>query len=296
MQQTAIVHSERITKKGELKYFQVPLPGKHKRITAVEASAFVLEVTAAIPEPESGNGGSGPAPISNCPNPGTASIDQVSDTMNGGIRTQVFKVGAAVNPGFIFSCGVYSVVITITAVDGDSPATIAAKLAVAVSTTSLATWKQYGSNNQNYKPTGSANGDLLTLTTDTQHSFFASGFGSCGLEPPPPAIVQYDALFTVKQHEKVGLVTLQSPDVTDIFWQMEVFRQDRNISFADFSFSGLMVGEWLQGKKHLASEILITTGSPIIEVYYKDALGLLHNKDLAYQVNLFIWLEKEFKA
>lgn len=317
MQQQAIIHTEKITRKGELKYFQVPLPGTYKKIVAVETSVFILsgssgtsgammmmasigEDNVQVPEVDGGGGGGGggEAP-NNCPNPGMATIEPVSNNVSGSVRTQVFRIGAAVNPGFVYSCGVYSVVVSVTAVSGDTAASIAFKLAQAVQNTSLATWNQYGSNNQNYKPTGSSTGDLITLTTDNQHSFFASGSGSCGLQPPPPPpppppvqIPVYDPLFTITRNEKAGTLTLQSPDATDIFLQTEVFRDDSNIGFGDFTNSVLGVAEWTKGRKRYAMEVSVETNTPIIEVYYKDILGLHLNQNISYMLNLIVWIEK----
>ncbi len=303
MQQEVIVHTENISRMGELKYFQIPLPGTAKKIIAVETSVFLYTEGLVVPvPPDTGGttggdtGGSGGSTNSNCPNPGTASIDPVSNTVANNILTQVFKIGAAVNPTFIYQCGVYSVVVSVTAVDGDTPTTIATKLAAAVNNTTLATWNQYGSNNQNYKPTASSNGDLLTLTVDTQHSFFASGTGSCGNEPPPPpppAAIEYDQLFTIRNNEKAGLLSLQSPDVTDIFLQTEVFREDRNINFGDFTYSPLEIGEWIRGRKRIATDVLITTSSPILEAYYKDSWGVFYGRDVSYQLNIYVWIEKQ---
>jgi hypothetical protein len=304
MEQLAIVHSEQISRRGEIKYFQVPLTGTKKKIIAIEASAFLFtEASLPQPAPDPVTPDPTPTPVSpannNCPNPGSATFDPVSSNTVNGITTQIFQIGAAVNPTFIYQCGVYSVVITVTAVDGDTPDSIATKLATEVNNTSLATWNQYGSNNRNYKPTASSNGSQLTLTVDSQHSFFASGQGSCSGAPPPPpppppgpTLLKYDPLFIINNNEKIGIVSLQSPDSTDIFFQCEAFREDKNIGFGDYTMSGEMIGEWLKGKKRFATEVLIQTESPILEAYYKDVWGEYYNKDLNYQLNIIIWYEK----
>lgn len=300
MKELAVVHTEQISRKGEIKYFQIPLPGTVKKIIAVEASCSVFTpvdpivqqpITIATTTTTTTNNTSN----NNCPNPGKAAIDPVSENVTGGVRSQIFKIGAAVNPGFTYQCGVYSVVVSIVAVDADTPGSIADKLANAVNNTSLATWNQFGSNTQNYKPTAFANQDQFTLTVDSGHSFFASGVGECYPAPPPPApdpLLQYDLLFFVGNNEKAGTVSLQSPNATDIFYQCEVFREDRNIGYGDFTMSGEMNGEWLRGKKRFATEIFISTQSPILEAYYKDRLGIWYDKDLSYLISLFIWYEK----
>lgn len=235
MQQLAIVHIEQISRKGEIKYFQIPLPGTKKKIVAVEASAFLF-TEAKLPEPAPDPVTPDPTPApdpapatnSNCPNPGNAEFNEVAPVSTAsGINTQTFQIGRAVNPGFVYSCGVYSVVISVTAVDGDTPNTIAAKIASGINNTSLATWSMYGSNNHNYKPTANVYNDVIVVTVDYQHAFFASGQGSCtGAPPPPPppppgpTLLKYDPLFIIKNNEKIGIVSLQSPDATDIFFSM----------------------------------------------------------------------------
>lgn len=299
MQQLAVVHTEKISRKGEIKYFQIPMPGTPKKIVGVEASAVLFSSVDVL----SGQPGDGlenmpvnASATNNCPNPGKAYIELVEETVTAGadgIRTQIYKIGSAVNPGFMYSCGVYSVVLFIPALDDDSPSSIALKMATEVNNTDLAVWSQYGSNTKNYKPTATAAGDMLTLTVDHLHSFFAIGTGEC-LGPGPVAVpVQYDPLFTVRRNEKAGTLSLQSPDATDIFYQCEAYREDRNINYGDFTLSGEMVGEWLKGRKHVAEEVLITTESPILEAYYKDTWGDYHGKDLNYQLNIIIWYEKQ---
>lgn len=306
-QQRVILHSEQVSRKGEIRYFQIPLQGKPIKVIAVEVSAFLFTdipqpmpapapAPAPVPEPQPAPA---PAPqLSGCPNPGKATIDPVSDTIANNIRTQVFRIGAAVNPTFQYSCGVYSHVVTVIAVDGDTPASIAQKMSTEVNNTSLATWSQYGSNNRNYKPTAIANGDLLTLTTDTQHSFFASGVGECSAAPPPPPppppaprLLDYDPLFTIVRNERAGVLSLQSPDATDIFYQCEAWRVDNNINYGDYTFAGELQGEWLKGRNRVAPEISITTASPILEAYYKDSWGVYYDKDISYGLNIFVWFE-----
>lgn len=293
-QQSVIVYRERINRMGEMKYFQIAIPGTIKKVLGVETSIVLLTSIPSPPPPDPGGGDSGGG--GNCPNPGNATMTSISntDTGPGGIRTQVFQIGNAVNPTFKYSCAAYSHTVDVIAMDGDTPASIAQRLADAVNNTSLAEWSQYGSNNNNYKPTAVANGDQITLTTDYQHSFAAWGTGSCtGAPPPPPPGPVYDPLFTIVRNEKAGVLSLQSPDNTDIFCQTEVFMQDKNITYGDFTSKNFLdKDEWNFGKKRIAMDLMINTSSPILEAYYKDILGVLHNMNIAYLLNIFIWLEK----
>lgn len=302
MQQKCILHSEQISRKGEIKYFQIPLQGTAIKIMAVEVSAFLLMPVGApavadptpklisVPDPTPA-----PTPVqNNCPNPGRATVDLISDTTDSTTNEKVFKIGDAVNPSFQYGCGVYSVALTVTAVDGDTPTSIASKLAALVNNTTLAEWNQYGSNNQNFKPSASTNGALITLITDRQHSFFASGTGECtGAPPPPPApqLLEFDPLFRIVQNERAGVLSLQSPDATDIFFQCDAWRNDRNTNYGDFSFANDAQGEWLKGRKRIATDVAISTASPILEAYYKDSWGVYYDKDVEYGLNIFVWFE-----
>lgn len=298
-QQRVILHSEQVSRKGEIMYFQIPLQGKPIKIVGVEVSAFLFSTlpaaTPAPPQQPAPAPPPAPSPQSGCPNPGRASLDAYTMPVTDSTKTeQVFKVGDAVNPGFIYSCGVYSVVLSIAAVDGDTPSSIATKLADLVNNTTLAEWNKFGSNNQNYKPSASSNGALLTLITDRQHSFFASGTGECAGAPPPPPpsqLLQYDPLFTILRNERAGVLSLQSPDATDIFYQCDAWRLDNNINYGDYTMKDEVPGEWLKGRNRISPEVLITTASPIIEAYYKDSWGVYYDKDINYGLNIFIWFE-----
>lgn len=299
MRQICIVHSEVIRRMGEMKYFQISLPGVTKKVIGAESSILLTTPLPALPDSGSGSsggsGGSTGGSTNACPNPGSASMTQLSNTVAGSVRTQVFQIGSAVNPTFQYGVAVYSVTVSVTAVDGDTPASIATKLAAAVNNTTLAEWNQYGSDTSGYKPTATANADQLTLTTDSVHQFAAWGTGSCtGSAPTPPVTPVYDPLFTISVSDKAGIVSLQSPDVTDIFYQGEVYRQDRNIRWADFTtINALEIDQWIIGQKRIAIDVEISTQSRIIEAYYKDLLGVLYNQDISYKLNLFIWMEKE---
>ena len=56
MQQEVIVHIEQISRRGELKYFQIPLPGTAKKIIAIETSAVLLTEGLVVPAPADTSG------------------------------------------------------------------------------------------------------------------------------------------------------------------------------------------------------------------------------------------------
>ncbi|WP_207515032.1 hypothetical protein [Longitalea luteola] len=291
MQQSVIIHRERINRAGEMKYFQIPLPGTEKKVIGVETSIFLLT---ALPAPVPDGGSSTNEPSPSCPNPGNATMTELSNQITADpIRIHVFQIGNAVNPTFQYSVAVYSVTVAVIAVGGDTPATIVTKLADAVNNTTLAEWNQFGSNDANYKPTASANADQLTLTCDINHQFAAWATGSCTGAPPPPSGPVYDPLFVIKNNDKAGVLSLQSPDRTDIFYQGEVFREDHNLRYGDYTSKHFFeIEQWITGKRRFSAEVLITTHSPLIEAYYKDEFGVLYRKEISYLLNIFVWLQK----
>lgn len=126
---------------------------------------------------------------------GPASLTEGTPTSSSAGYTQRAVVGPNVYQGYQYSCGVYSVNVSITAMAGDTPASIAQRLADAINNTSLATWMQSGSDNHSFKPSASASGSQLTTMCDTQHSFFFSASGSCPViaQPTPAPAPAYAA-------------------------------------------------------------------------------------------------------
>jgi hypothetical protein len=110
------------------------------------------------------------------------SITQTSNTTTGvgGTRTQVFLIGPNVNPGNRYTVGVYSYVITVVAVAGDTPSSIATKLRDAVNGTTTAQWNSFGvapaPGTAGYPPNATASGAYLTLKLNHVNSFSASAF------------------------------------------------------------------------------------------------------------------------
>jgi hypothetical protein len=220
-------------KKGSRKISQI-VNGKGVKLNMMAA----MDSNGSLMADDTGNGGGGggggainppppppPAPIDpgpqastasgSCPYPGSAGIQNMGGSIQGTLMYQTFKIGPAVNPGFVYQAGVYSVVVSVTAVDGDTPTSIAQKMAAAINGTSLAQWNQYGSNNSNYKPTAGSTGDTFSTTCDTQHSFFASGTGSCSAPPPPPVDPVYDPLYTEAEIDSMDCAVLQK-NINDI--------------------------------------------------------------------------------
>ncbi len=101
-----------------------------------------------------------------------------SNTFSGGIRTQVFTVGPNVNPGNRFVLTVYNHSVIVTAVAGDTPNIIAAKLAQAINNTTAVQWNDAkfapASGTPGFKPTATSSGNAITASLN-EGSLFRSG-------------------------------------------------------------------------------------------------------------------------
>lgn len=142
------------------------------------------EATPTPPDPpSSGND-------SSCPYPGSASMTELSNTVSGGVRTHVFRVDQPVNPGFVYTLGVYAHSVSVTAMAGEGANGVMMRLIDAVNATPLSAWSQYGSNNHNFKPAAvySLTLKAISVTCDYQHQFggWANGYCSAPAPTPPP--------------------------------------------------------------------------------------------------------------
>ncbi len=105
------------------------------------------------------------------------SIIKLNETSTGpgGIRTQYFQIGANVTAGNKFTLTVYSRAVTVTAIAGDTPSTIAAKLAAAINSTTASQWNTAGSapnpSTPGFPPYAVATGNNLVIELNYQNSF-----------------------------------------------------------------------------------------------------------------------------
>lgn len=92
-----------------------------------------------------------------------------------GTRTQVFEVGPNVTAGNKFYVMVYSHLVQVVAVNGDTPQTIATKLRDAVNATTTPQWNEWGSapaaGTPGYPPTATSNNNQLTIVLNYGNQF-----------------------------------------------------------------------------------------------------------------------------
>lgn len=109
-------------------------------------------------------------------------ITQVSntDTGPGGTTTQIFTIGPTVTAGNRYVLTVYSHNVTVTAVLGDTPSSIATKMKDAIDATTESQWNDMGSapasGTNGFKPDASASGNQVIVVLNYGNSFSASAF------------------------------------------------------------------------------------------------------------------------
>ncbi len=136
--------------------------------------------------PQPGGGGSAYTPGSGC-----AMLTRISSApYSGNRRNEVFQVGPVVDVGFVYELMVYSHGVIVKAVAGDSPNSIAQKMAAAVNATTATQWNDQGSapaaGTPGFKPTATYSGNTISAILNVQNSFAAWGTGCNNTSPPPP--------------------------------------------------------------------------------------------------------------
>ncbi len=113
------------------------------------------------------------------------SFIQISNTEAGTnpnkTRTQIFEVGPNVPVGAQYMLMVYSHGVTVIAVAGDTPASIASKMVSAINSTTAAQWNDHSSapptGTTGFKPTASLNTSIqVKVTLNWANSFAVSAY------------------------------------------------------------------------------------------------------------------------
>lgn len=111
-------------------------------------------------------------------------LTQVSETNTGagGTRTQIFTVGPVVTAGNKYYLTVYSHDVIVTAVLGDTPASIATKMKDAINATTEGQWNDMGSapasGTNGFKPSATASGNQVIVVLNYGNSFSAAAYVS----------------------------------------------------------------------------------------------------------------------
>jgi len=96
-----------------------------------------------------------------------------------------------------------------------------------------------------------------------------------------------------KRNQLIGELKLQSCEEANWFYSADVFANDVNLSYGDFSQTGLPVNDFSHGNKRTEEIVKIDVESTIIQGWYLDAIGKTKNADIRYEVTVYVWINVE---
>jgi hypothetical protein len=101
-----------------------------------------------------------------------------------------------------------------------------------------------------------------------------------------------DPLFQVKPNKVIGEISMQTLGPENVFFRGEIKDKDSNIFWADFSNPVInQFKEWTHRRRMEEMEINVDNNT-IVEVCYKDRLGIINAVFALYTVHLYLWVEK----
>ncbi len=111
------------------------------------------------------------------------------------------------------------------------------------------------------------------------------------IEPRPRDEGHFTPFF--KRNELIGELKLQSCEEANWFYSADVLANDVNLGLGDFSQSGFPVNDFSHGNKRTEEIVKIDAESTIIQGWYLDVLGKTKNRDIKYEVKVYVWINVE---
>jgi hypothetical protein len=99
------------------------------------------------------------------------------------------------------------------------------------------------------------------------------------------------ALF--KRNQLIGELKLQSCEEANWFYAADVFANDANLNWGDFSQAGFPVNDFTHGNKRTEEIVKVDAESTIINGWYLDALGKTLKLDINYEIKVYVWINVE---
>lgn len=99
------------------------------------------------------------------------------------------------------------------------------------------------------------------------------------------------ALF--KRNQLIGELKLQSCEEANWFYAADVFVNDANLNWGDFSQAGFTVNDFTHGNKRTEEIVKVDAESTIINGWYLDALGKTLKVDINYEIKVYVWINVE---
>ncbi len=96
-----------------------------------------------------------------------------------------------------------------------------------------------------------------------------------------------------KRNQLVGELKLQSCEEANWFYAADVFVNDANLNWGDFSQAGFRVNDFTHGNKRTEEIVKIDAESTIINGWYLDAMGKSLKVDVNYEIKVYVWINVE---
>lgn len=91
----------------------------------------------------------------------------------------------------------------------------------------------------------------------------------------------------------LGEFKLQSCEEANWFYSTNVYANDNNLGFGDFSSTGFPINDFSHGSMRFEDELKVDAKSTIIQAWYKDSLGESLQQNTNYEVSIYLWIKTE---
>lgn len=96
-----------------------------------------------------------------------------------------------------------------------------------------------------------------------------------------------------RRNQLIGELKLQSCEEANWFYAADVFGNDANLNWGDFSQTGFPVNDFTHGNKRTEEIVKVDAESTIINGWYLDALGKTLKLDINYEIKVYVWINVE---
>ena len=97
----------------------------------------------------------------------------------------------------------------------------------------------------------------------------------------------------IRRNDLIGVLKLQSCEEANWFYTADVFGDDKNLGYGDFSNGGFMTHDYTHGNKRTEEVVKVNAESTIIQGWFHDAFGKANKMDINYEVKIYIWFNTE---
>lgn len=96
-----------------------------------------------------------------------------------------------------------------------------------------------------------------------------------------------------RRNQLIGELKLQSCEEANWFYSTDVYANDTNLSYGDFSSVGFLANDFTHGNKRTEEIVKIDVESTVVQGWYLDAFGKSQKTDIRYEVTVYVWINVE---